>query len=274
MILLVLSLLIGTLSSPLFPVEAATLPVDFGATWEYREFTQAFSRYLHSTNPVLGYLFAAMGVGLIFLLILELIRRSREPKVEPEPTSSDASDSETVQRRAWARIESSLDCRFVITRFDDSPATSLEDTASSSKTAEIKGLIVDLSGGGCKIATSYQLQVGDELELYLELEPRRRFALKAEVVRIDTDEDNDQILAGIKFKDIREAVRDQIISWLFKHQQSILEGQRRLAEGLCLGCGKPLTEAMREQTIFCAKCNRIQKSGYRRQDLLVRRDVN
>lgn len=257
--LLALILLVGATISPLSPVDAAALPVDFGAQdWEYSEFTKAFSRYLQSTNPVVSYLFIALGVGLIILIVLELLRRRRESRIDQDAQpSTDTPDNNPAQRRAWARIESSLDCRFII-RSHDSTTVSGDFLPNEE---EIKGLIVDLSGGGCRITTSFELKVGDEIELYLELDPQRRLAVKGEVVRIETDADSNQTFAGIRFKDIREAVRDQIISWMFKHQQSILEGQRRLEEGLCLRCGKPLSEAMRQHTVFCYKCDRLQNSN-------------
>jgi len=261
--LLALILLVGAALSPLSPVEAVALPVDFGAqNWEYSEFTKAFNRYLQSRNPVLSYLFIALGVGLIILIVLELLRSRRESRIDQDAQpSTDTPDNNPAQRRAWARVESSLDCHFII-RSHDSTTVSGDFLPDEE---EIRGLIVDLSGGGCKIATAFKLQVGDEMNLYLELEPQRRLAIKGEVVRIETDEDSNQTFAGIRFKDIREGVRDKIISWMFKHQQNILEGQRRLAEGLCLRCGKPLTEGMRHQTIFCSKCNRLQNiNSYRR----------
>jgi len=97
----------------------------------------------------------------------------------------------------------------------------------------------------------------------LELEPKRKLTIKGQVVRTEKKSDDDQsFFAGVQFQDMREAVRDQIITWMFKHQQEILEGQRRLAEGLCLRCGKPLSEGMRQQTIFCSKCSRMKNEGY------------
>lgn len=253
LILAALSLLISVVLIPLSSLKAATLPVVMGANWQYREFTDAFRQYLESTNPAAVYLSIAVAIGIIIMVIMEIFRQRREPGGESIYSSStDTTDSGLVQKRSWARVEFALDCLFVITQSQDSQV-------ANSK--EIQGLILDLSGGGCKIATSCELQVGDELELYLELgTQQRRLALKGEVVRVDKESDNAQTFAGIMFKEIREAIRDQIITWTFKHQQTILEGKRRLAEGHCLRCGKPLPEGMRHQTVFCSKCNRIQKN--------------
>lgn len=258
-------MLIGTMSGSLSPAEAASLPINAGTqAWEYSEFTKAFNQYLHTTNPAPGYLFLALGLGLIIVLALELFRRHRESRKESEPLPSTATRAtDTTQRRSWARVESSLDCRFVVARSPQSPPDNANTNPSVIKEEELRGLIVDLSGGGCKITTPYELQVGDKLGLFLELGSRRRLALKGEVVRTEKEPDSEQTFAGVMFLDIREAVRDQIISWMFRYQQNILEGQRRLAEGLCLRCGKPLTEGMRQQTIFCSKCNRIQRLSSR-----------
>ncbi|NLW44526.1 MAG: PilZ domain-containing protein [Syntrophomonadaceae bacterium] len=262
--LLVFSLLFVAASSLFYRAEAAAFPLVFGATWEYSEFTEAFRNYLYSRNPLFAYLFVALALVLVALLVREIIRTRRDAGIEesisPAGNKTDDNGDKPVQRRAWARVQSSLDCYFVISR------ESAEDTGSGSThtpKAKLRGVILDISGGGCKIATPHQLQVGDELELFLELEPRRRWALKCQVVRVEKQANDDQMYAGIMFKDISEAVRDQIISWTFKHQQSLLEGQRRLAEGRCLRCGKPLSEAMRQESVFCSKCERVQKRDRR-----------
>lgn len=264
--LLVFSLLFVATGSLSSLAEAAGLPLAFGATWEYSEFTEAFRRYLQSRNPLFAYLFVAAALVLVVLLVKEVFRTRRESGIELESISSagnipDDNDNKPVQRRAWARVESSLDCYFIISR---AAAEGTGTSPSGAKTAKRKGLIVDISGGGCKIATPHELQVGDELEIFLDLAPRQRLALKCQVVRIEKDDDSDQTFAGIMFKDISEAVRDQIIAWTFKHHRSILEGQRRLAEGRCLRCGKPLSEVMCQESVFCSKCDRVQKNAYRR----------
>lgn len=263
--LLILCLLIVYIIAPPSPVQAGTLPVVIGANWEYREFTEAFNRYLNGDDSaIVNHLFLALGLGMMALIIFELIRRRLKPNDQSESLPTvDNTDAENVQRRAWARVESSLHCRFIVTQSQKSPAAD-SGLAEVDEEEELMGLIVDLSGGGCKIATAHELQVGNKLELFLELEPRRRLVIKGEVARTEKGTDNDQMFAGVKFTEIRESVRDQIISWMFKHQQNILEGQRRLAEGLCLRCGKPLTEGMRQQSVFCSKCSRLQHDGYRR----------
>ncbi len=249
--------------------EAAALPLVYGATWEYSEFTEAFRSFLYSRNPLSVYLFIAVVLVLVGLLIREIFRYRRESGIKVETKSSDGNepgdnDNKPVQRRAWARIESCLDCYFILSQ---ETAEGAATRPSGAKATKLKALVVDLSGGGCKIATSHELQVGDELELFLDLEPQRRLALKCRVVRVEKDADSDQTFAGIMFKDITEAVRDQIISWTFKHYQSTLEGKRRMEEGRCVRCGKPLSEVMRQESIFCAKCDRMQKDSYRRYSL-------
>lgn len=248
--------------------EAAALPLAYGATWEYGEFTDAFRSFLYSRNPLSVYLFITIALVLEALLIRELFRYRRGYEIKAESRSSAGAEpgdnnNKPIQRRAWARVESCLDCHFIISQETDEDT----ETKPHSKASTLKGLIVDLSGGGCKIATPIELQVGDELELFLDLGGRRRLTLKCQVVRVERDTESDQTFAGIMFKDITEAIRDQIISWTFKHQQSILEGQRRIAEGRCVRCGKPLTEVMRQESVFCPKCDRAQKDSYRRYSI-------
>lgn len=268
-ILFILSLLIFTVCHPAPFVQASTFPVESGVqTWEYSEFTKAFNEYLTGRNSTFSYLFLAMGLFLVALLAFELLRRARKFRSQEDDCipSPIAPPTKAEQRRAWARLESSLMCRYMVTPSRPSLTQNMKTTSSSGadKEAEMEwGLIVDLSGGGCKIATSRDLRVGDELDLLLELEPRHRLALKGQVARTERGSNADQtFFAGVEFKEIREAVRDQIISWMFKHQQNILEGQRRLAEGLCLRCGKLLTEGMRQQTVFCSKCNRLRNDRH------------
>ena len=67
--LLVFSLLFVATGSLSSLAEAAGLPLAFGATWEYSEFTEAFRRYLQSRNPLFAYLFVAAALVLVVLLV-------------------------------------------------------------------------------------------------------------------------------------------------------------------------------------------------------------
>ncbi len=249
-ILFVLSLLVIFIFCHAPPVQAIPHPVEDGIqTWKYNEFTKSFNRYMSNRNPILSYLFLTIAVGLVALLGFEFLQRARN-KINKQKSPAPLDDSSTEgtrQRRAWARIEASLMCHYTVTH---SPLS-----APDSKDKEW-GLIVDLSGGGCKIATSRELHVGDTLDLLLEFEPRRKLALQGQVVRTEKETNTDHtFFAGIEFKNIQEPVRDQIIAWMFKHQRNLIEGQRRLEEGRCLRCGKLLSEKMRQQSMFCIQCD-------------------
>jgi len=228
---------------------AGAYPADHGIlTWEYSEFTKAFRSHLQ--NNSLAHL-----VPLIAMLIIGLLgyqyyqnRLFRQKRLQELAEARSAIASLPEQRRAWHRIQSSLDCSFKMIH-NDKPLPTLH-----------KGRIVDLSGGGCRIASKQNLQIGDSLLMNLQLNPRQKLAIKGTVVRTEFEDDScPDCTAGVQFLDMSEKARDYIIKWMFKHHQAIAEGTRRVNEGLCLRCGKPLPIDLRE-TLFCSQCQSIRET--------------
>ncbi|NLB17569.1 MAG: PilZ domain-containing protein [Syntrophomonadaceae bacterium] len=249
---LVLSLfLIGSAASVAL---AGTSPSEYGIlTWEYSEFTKAFRAHLQNNN--LAHL-----VPLLIALIIGVLgyqyyqhRLFRQEKLKELEEARSTVASLPTQRRTWHRVQSSLDCTFKVIHDNES-----EQTLHS-------GRIVDLSGGGCRIASTQNLQIGDALFLNLQLNPRQKLAIKGVVTRteFENDEDSKICLAGIQFQEINEKSRDSIIKWMFKHHQAVAEGNRRIEDGLCLRCGKPLSNASRDN-LFCPKCQSIRETNINR----------
>lgn len=119
-----------------------------------------------------------------------------------------------IQQRSFVRIELSLPVQ--ITRLVD-------DQTEEAPT--IEAVTKDISGGGVQIATTQQWPLGTKLLVtvhYPELGP---ITFKSEVVRIQQPQP-DRVLfwVGVKFLEVNEKDRGNIIKFIFKKQ---LEQRRK-----------------------------------------------
>lgn len=90
--------------------------------------------------------------------------------------------------------------------------------------------VLDISGGGLKIATDVSLKVGEVLLIKLDLPPvigwtveRFNFTLKAEVVRIKTVKVDDEVIyhLGLKFLNITQKQQDKIVCFVFQKMTDV-----------------------------------------------------
>lgn len=85
---------------------------------------------------------------------------------------------------------------------------------------------VDISGGGMSFLSDYPYEIGDILELKMVIENPAPLALYVygEVVNCESMENVFKI--GVKFVNIDEDVRDQIVKFVFHRQRQILRQKR------------------------------------------------
>ncbi len=86
---------------------------------------------------------------------------------------------------------------------------------------------VNISGGGLSFASKNRYSQGDVLELrmMLPMMPPIALYIYGEVVKIDTQ--GSGFMIGIKFIEMDEEIRDEIVKFVFKRQREILREKRR-----------------------------------------------
>ncbi|MGE5422305.1 MAG: PilZ domain-containing protein, partial [Ignavibacteriales bacterium] len=138
---------------------------------------------------------------------------------------------------------SMIDCSYIL------------DTPESSKQL-IKTRMLDLGAGGCKLEVSELMETGDPVKVAFTLTADDTMAMNGTVIRVlDPKKEGDPYQVAIQFLDVKEGERDQIVRWAYKHELNINEEKKRLSEGLCLGCGKPLPQDPDgEKQTYCVKC--------------------
>lgn len=85
----------------------------------------------------------------------------------------------------------------------------------------VEGLTKDLSGGGLKIVTNKIFKLGEKVECIISLDENERVDVVGEVVREARDFTTNEYEIGIKFIDISETARNEIIAFIFKKQREL-----------------------------------------------------
>lgn len=118
---------------------------------------------------------------------------------------------EKTQERSFVRVPVFIDAVFVV---------------QSTEGGEVQahtGLLLNLSGGGFQLRTSYPFELDDEVNISFYLE-KRQIVAKAFVARfVPTDNGHD---LGFSFVDLLEQTRQAIIKFVFKRQIDLAEMSR------------------------------------------------
>ena len=119
-----------------------------------------------------------------------------------------------IQQRSFVRIELSLPVQ--VTRLVDD---------QSEEEPTIEAVTKDISGGGVQIATTHQWELGTKLLVTVHYPEIGPITFKSEVVRIQQPQP-DRVLfwVGVKFLEVNEKDRGNIIKFIFKKQ---LEQRRK-----------------------------------------------
>jgi len=117
-----------------------------------------------------------------------------------------------AQRRNYLRIPVELLCNWRIPE---------DDTFH-------KGIVIDLSGGGCLLKTQQELSEGSKIQLELTLPDKPTLVLNAQAVRVLNRDDKSNIVyhIGLEFENIRENHRDVIVKYLFDLQRESIKKRR------------------------------------------------
>lgn len=136
-----------------------------------------------------------------------------------------ATDIKRLQRRAFFRIPLYIDGYFrylipkeevlagIDSKYKDNPDILIEDEYDMEKFK-----LMDLSGGGLKLVSKVEHEIGEVLEGVFTLEDIE-IVFEGEVVRSRLLDDGDYDL-GIKFTDLDEQIRSFIIGYIFKKQRN------------------------------------------------------
>ncbi|MCX8034192.1 MAG: PilZ domain-containing protein [Thermodesulfovibrio sp.] len=87
---------------------------------------------------------------------------------------------------------------------------------------------VDISGGGMSFFSDYAYEPGDILELKMVIENPAPLALYVYGEVISCESINNEFRIGVKFINIDEDVRDQIVKFVFHRQRQILRQKKEL----------------------------------------------
>lgn len=130
-----------------------------------------------------------------------------------------------IQRRDFVRIPISLPIYYMEINKE------LEDMLKNSKLEEIekafvnqweKGYTMDLSGGGIRASVRKPIDIGKRVFFILQ-SPKMYLGLKGEILRCDATivEKHTRYQLGIKYVDILEKEREQIIAFIFAEMRKL-----------------------------------------------------
>ncbi len=123
------------------------------------------------------------------------------------------SDITKHQLRKYFRFEVSIPVKKYFTIIEDNEEKILEENCRTK----------DISGGGMKLYTNYQHNVGDIITCEFEVD-KHLITTKAKVVRVEeVDTFEFDFALGVEFKDIEERNRDRIIKFIFTKQRELIE---------------------------------------------------
>lgn len=117
-----------------------------------------------------------------------------------------------IQRRGFVRVPVNLQLEYML------------DNEQEKEEIYHKALIRDLSGGGTQFTSKNKLIKGDILKIKLFL-PNETINCKARIMWVYTEirDKTERFLIGIKFIDLPEKVREQIIKYVFQRQRELIQ---------------------------------------------------
>lgn len=84
-----------------------------------------------------------------------------------------------------------------------------------------KAVLIDISGGGCKVKVYEDLKVGDVIMADIPYDDGN-IRVKGKIIRVDIDEDKNKV-CGVNYLDIENKLREKIIRFIFE----IMRKQRK-----------------------------------------------
>lgn len=84
---------------------------------------------------------------------------------------------------------------------------------------EYQGVTKDISGGGMKLTCKKPFEMGSIVECKIFLQDDEATPVVGEIVRAQFDPILREYILGVNFKDIQEATRNKIVSFIFERQR-------------------------------------------------------
>ena len=219
----------------------------------HENISRAFTENTPTSNGTNWFFFGVMIIGLLLLAAgaYHSIWQRRETAssdtraLYKKPRPSELRDDSDGQNRKWVRVPAGFDIWYA-------PIVSSETRETGSLQ---KARLVDISGGGCLLATDSKLNKGDQIKAVLNLPHGPDLLLNGRVVRVvDRLSSPSACLVGIEFVNLSNGDRDRINKWIFSRQQQLIQKQRWVAEGLCVLCGNPLPKSNPKNFPYCTRC--------------------
>lgn len=85
----------------------------------------------------------------------------------------------------------------------------------------LEGLTKDLSGGGLKLIVNQAFKIGEKVECIIILDKNEEVNVAGEIVRSVRDIVTNEYEIGIRYVDISEKTRNDIIAFIFKKQREL-----------------------------------------------------
>lgn len=114
-----------------------------------------------------------------------------------------------IQRRKFVRVNTTSYIKYARYSNREQGKISPEDDIQFNN----KGILLDISGGGCRLSTSQNLQLKDIIVTDIPTD-KDSIRVMGEVVRVEKQPD-DNYYCGINFTIIDERTRDRIIQYIF-----------------------------------------------------------
>lgn len=124
---------------------------------------------------------------------------------------------ERVQRREYFRLPVSLAVKIYMFP-DDREYTSIHDVPEESFRKLKNGIIVDISGGGLKIAVKEKMIKGHYAVISMQIPDE--LILLSKIVWVEKDQENRNYKVALKYENISERERDKIIKFIFAKMRS------------------------------------------------------
>ncbi|SDK46050.1 flagellar brake protein [Natronincola ferrireducens] len=85
----------------------------------------------------------------------------------------------------------------------------------------IEGYTKDISGGGMKVIAKKTVELGKKLELKVFLNDNKELTMEGEVIRVVRDPISNEYEVGVKYSDISDNIRNQIVAFIFAKQREL-----------------------------------------------------
>ncbi len=162
----------------------------------------------------------------------------------PKPQPSLPNGRRSGQKRDWVRVPAGFSIQYALVATDPAEGPSLHTAR-----------LVDISAGGCLLATRNKLNPGEKLKLMLDLPQIPEMVVTGRVVRLVSHLSEPPVfLTGIEFVNGSHGFRDKINKWVFSQQTRLINKKHWASQGLCILCGNLIPKSIYRNIPYCDHC--------------------